>query len=119
MNLITPVIVILLLASFTTPIVAADDLCQVTTPDGTVSFIPCCNITEYSANPSRCGYRVVNVIGTSENSWEDAANQAIAAASKSFDNIISAEVIKLDMEVNDGKVAAYRARVTLSFKYEP
>jgi flavin-binding protein dodecin len=63
-------------------------------------------------------YRVIDVIGTSKISWEDAAKSAIAIASKSLRDLRIAEVAKLDMKVEGGKVVAYRARVQLSFKYE-
>ena len=63
-------------------------------------------------------YRVVDVIGTSPNSWEDAARNAVKTASSSLRDLRIAEIVKLDMKVEDGKVQAYRARVMLSFKYE-
>ena len=63
-------------------------------------------------------YRITEVIGTSKVSWEEAAKNAVAAASKTLRDLRIAEVIKLDMKVESGKVAAYRARVQLSFKYE-
>lgn len=63
-------------------------------------------------------YRVIDVIGTSTTSWEDAAKSAVATASKSLRDLRIAEVSKLDMKVEAGKVVAYRARVQLSFKYE-
>jgi len=63
-------------------------------------------------------YRVTEIIGTSTVSWEDAASSAINAAAKSLRDLRVAEVSKLDMKVEDGKVVAYRARVSLSFKYE-
>jgi dodecin len=63
-------------------------------------------------------YRVIDVIGTSTTSWEDAANKAIATASKSLRDLRIAEVAKLDLKVEGGKVVAYRTRVQLSFKYE-
>jgi dodecin len=63
-------------------------------------------------------YRVIDVIGTSSVSWEDAAGKAVATASKSLRDLRIAEVSKLDMKVENGKVVAYRARVQLSFKYE-
>jgi flavin-binding protein dodecin len=63
-------------------------------------------------------YRVTEIIGTSTVSWEDAASSAIEAAAKSLRDLRVAEVSKLDMKVEDGKVVAYRARVSLSFKYE-
>ena len=63
-------------------------------------------------------YRIIDVIGTSSTSWEDAAKSAVATASKSLRDLRIAEVSKLDMKVEGGKVVAYRARVQLSFKYE-
>jgi dodecin len=63
-------------------------------------------------------YRVTEVIGTSKSSWEDAANRAIKAAARSLRDLRVAEISKLDMKIEDGKVVAYRARVSLSFKYE-
>jgi len=63
-------------------------------------------------------YRVTEVIGTSTKSWEDAASNAVTAASKTLRDLRIAEVSKLDMKVEGGKVVAYRARVQLSFKYE-
>ncbi len=63
-------------------------------------------------------YRVTEVIGTSTKSWEDAASNAVEAAAKSLRDLRIAEVSKLDMKVEEGKVVAYRARVSLSFKYE-
>jgi len=63
-------------------------------------------------------YRVTEIIGTSTESWEDAAKRAVAAAAGSLRDLRIAEVSKLDMKIEDGKVVAYRARVSLSFKYE-
>jgi dodecin len=63
-------------------------------------------------------YRVTDIIGTSTVSWEDAARSAVETASKSLRDLRIAEVNKLDMKVENGKVVAYRARVSLSFKYE-
>jgi dodecin len=63
-------------------------------------------------------YRVTEVIGTSKVSWEDAASSAVKAASKSLRDLRVAEISKLDMKIEAGKVVAYRARVSLSFKYE-
>ncbi len=63
-------------------------------------------------------YRVTEIIGTSSKSWEDAASSAVEAAAKSLRDLRIAEVSKLDMKIEDGKVVAYRARVLLSFKYE-
>ena len=63
-------------------------------------------------------YKVIELIGTSETSWEDAAKNAVERAGKTLKNLRIAEVEKLDMKIEDGKVAAYRARVSISFKYE-
>lgn len=63
-------------------------------------------------------YKVIDVIGSSETSWEDAAKQAIAVASESLHNLRVAEVVKLDMKIEGGKVVAYRTRLNLSFKIE-
>jgi dodecin len=62
-------------------------------------------------------YRVTEIIGTSEKSWEDAAKKAVETAARTLRDLRVAEVSKLDMLVEDGKVTAYRARVSLSFKY--
>ena len=64
-------------------------------------------------------YKIIELVGTSDVSWEDAAKNAVEAAGKSLKNLRIAEITKLDMKVEDGKVVAYRARVHLSFKYEP
>jgi flavin-binding protein dodecin len=63
-------------------------------------------------------YKVIELVGTSEKSWEEAAKNAVETASKSLKNLRIAEVNELDLKIEDGKVAAYRARVTISFKYE-
>ena len=62
-------------------------------------------------------YRVIDVIGTSKDSWEDAAKNAVLTASKSLRDIRVAEVQKLDLKIEGGKVS-FRARIQLSFKYE-
>ncbi|HMA90597.1 MAG TPA: dodecin family protein [Burkholderiales bacterium] len=62
-------------------------------------------------------YRVTEVIGTSTESWEDAARNAIKTASKTLRDLRIAEVTKLDVKVENGKVAAFRTRLLLSFKY--
>jgi flavin-binding protein dodecin len=62
-------------------------------------------------------YRVTEIIGTSDKSWEDAAKKAVETAARTLRDLRVAEVSKLDMVVEDGKVTAYRARVSLSFKY--
>jgi flavin-binding protein dodecin len=63
-------------------------------------------------------YSVTEIIGTSPNSWEDAAKNAVEIAANSLRDLRGAEVCKLDMRVDGGKVVEYRARVSLSFKYE-
>ncbi len=63
-------------------------------------------------------YRVTEVIGTSTKSWEDAARNAVEVAAKSLRDLRIGEIRELDMKIENGKVAAFRARVLLSFKYE-
>jgi len=63
-------------------------------------------------------YRVTEVIGTSSNSWEDAARNAVKTASKTLRDLRIAEVTKLDVKIEDGKVTQFRARLSLSFKYD-
>ena len=62
-------------------------------------------------------YKVIELIGTSPKSWEEAARLAIETAGRSLRDLRIAEIGKLDMKVEDGRVTAYRARVKLSFKY--
>ena len=62
-------------------------------------------------------YKVVEVIGTSTQSWEDAAKNAVETAGLTLRDLRVAEVVKTDMAVKDGKVQTYRTRVLLSFKY--
>jgi flavin-binding protein dodecin len=64
-------------------------------------------------------YRVVDVVGVSEKSWEDAGRRAVETAASSLRDLRVAEVTQMDMKVEDGKVTAFRTRVALSFKYEP
>lgn len=63
-------------------------------------------------------YKVIELIGTSEVSWEDAAKTAVETASKSLEDIRIAEVNKMDLKIENGKVTAYRTRVHVSFKYQ-
>lgn len=63
-------------------------------------------------------YKVVELVGTSDASWEQAAKNAVETAGKSLKNLRVAEISKLDMKVENGKVVAFRAKVSLSFKYE-
>jgi flavin-binding protein dodecin len=63
-------------------------------------------------------YKLVEVIGTSPHTWEDAAKNAVETAARTLRDLRIAEVVKMDMKVEDGKVKEYRTRVLLSFKYE-
>ena len=63
-------------------------------------------------------YKVITLVGTSTDSWEKAANAAIAKASESLRDLRIAEIEDLDMQIENGKVKAYRAKVKVSFKYE-
>ena len=63
-------------------------------------------------------YRVTEVIGTSSSSWEDAAKNAVKTASKSLRDLRIAEITKLDVRIENGRVSQFRARLSLSFKYE-
>ncbi len=63
-------------------------------------------------------YKVIELVGTSANSWEEAASNAVETAGKSLKELRVAEVRELDMKLEDGKVVAYRVKVKLSFKYE-
>ena len=63
-------------------------------------------------------YKVVELVGTSDTSWEAAAKYAVETAGESLKNLRIAEISKLDMKVENGKVVAYRAKVSLSFKYQ-
>lgn len=63
-------------------------------------------------------YKVIELVGTSEESWEKAAAAAVARAAESLRELRIAEVIEQDLQIQDGKVIAYRTKVKLSFKYE-
>lgn len=63
-------------------------------------------------------YKVIELVGTSDESWEEAAKNAVEMASKSLKNLRIAEVKDLDLKIENGKVVAYRAKVSISFKYE-
>jgi len=63
-------------------------------------------------------YKVIELVGTSTESWEKAAMAAVDLAAKSLRDLRIAEVVELDMQLEDGKVRAYRAKVKVSFKYE-
>jgi flavin-binding protein dodecin len=63
-------------------------------------------------------YRVTEIVGTSRNSWEDAARNAVQAAARTLRDLRVAEVTKNDLVIEGGKVVAFRTRISLSFKYE-
>jgi flavin-binding protein dodecin len=63
-------------------------------------------------------YKVIELVGTSEVSWEQAAKNAVERAAKSLNNLRIAEVGQLDLKLDNGEVVAYRAKVKISFKYE-
>lgn len=63
-------------------------------------------------------YKIIELVGTSTESWEKAAKNAVDRAGQSLRNLRIAEIVKLDMHLEDGKVLNYRARVRVSFKYE-
>ena len=63
-------------------------------------------------------YKIIELVGTSTESWEDAAAAAVERASKSLRDLRIAEISMLDMQIKDGKVEAYRAKVKVSFKFE-
>lgn len=63
-------------------------------------------------------YKIIELVGSSEVSWEDAAKRAVETASKSLRELRIAEIVQQDLKVENGKVTAYRVRIKLSFKYE-
>jgi flavin-binding protein dodecin len=91
--------------------------------DGERTFL---KLSEYSdqeidmnaASSTGSVYRITELIGTSTNSWEEAATNAIETALATLRDIRIAEVTKLDVAIEDGKISAFRARVNVSFKYE-
>jgi flavin-binding protein dodecin len=64
-------------------------------------------------------YKMIELVGTSTESWEKAAEAAISTAAQSLRELRIAEVVELDMQIDDGKIVAYRAKVKLSFKFQP
>jgi dodecin len=70
------------------------------------------------ADATNSVYKLVEVIGTSTQSWEDAAKNAVETAARTLKDLRIAEVVKMDMKVEGGKVQEYRTRVLLSFKYK-
>ncbi len=63
-------------------------------------------------------YKIIELVGTSEKSWEDAAKLAIETAGESLKDLRIAEVTKLDLTIENGKVSTYRTRINVSFKYQ-
>jgi len=63
-------------------------------------------------------YKVIELVGTSTESWEKAAMNAVNTASKSLRDLRVAEIVKLDLKIENGKVTAFRSRVNVSFKYQ-
>jgi len=63
-------------------------------------------------------YKVIELVGTSETSWEEAAKKAVEVAGKSLHDLRIAEISNLDLKIENGKAVAYRAKVKVSFKYE-
>jgi dodecin len=72
---------------------------------------------EESIMTANSTYQIVEIIGTSKTSWEEAAKIAVETAGKSLQDLRIAEVVKLDIVVEDGKASQYRARMNLSFRY--
>jgi hypothetical protein len=64
-------------------------------------------------------YKIIEIVGTSPVSWEDAAKVAVETASKSLEDLRVAEVVKQDVTIEKGKVTGYRVRLTVSFKFHP
>jgi dodecin len=62
-------------------------------------------------------YKIIEVVGTSKSSWEEAAKNAVETAAKSLEDMRVGEIVKLDLVIENGKVTAYRTRVNISFKY--
>ena len=62
-------------------------------------------------------YKIIELVGTSDKSWEEAAKTAVETAASSLKDLRIAEITKLDMSIEDGKIKNYRARVSVSFKY--
>ncbi|UCE41651.1 MAG: dodecin domain-containing protein [Candidatus Aminicenantes bacterium] len=63
-------------------------------------------------------YKVIEIIGTSPNSWEEAAKNAVETASKTLKDLRVAEAVEFDLKLEDGKVSAYRTKMKISFKYQ-
>jgi len=75
------------------------------------------NLREEADMAAGSTYKIIELVGTSPNSWEEAAKNAIDTASKSLKDLRIAEITKLDLTIEDGKVTGYRTRINVSFKY--
>jgi hypothetical protein len=64
-------------------------------------------------------YKIIEIVGTSRNSWEDAAKVAVETAAATLEDLRVAEVVKQDVTIENGRVTGYRVRLTISFKYHP
>jgi dodecin len=95
---------------------AADDVNIATRPSAGARRIPSEDVM--AKKQADAVYRIVDVVGVSETSWEDAGRNAVETAAGSLRDLRVAEVTKMDMKVENGKVVAFRTRVALSFKYE-
>jgi hypothetical protein len=74
--------------------------------------------TEKKKGPAGASlYTIIELVGTSKTSWEDAVKNAVQAASKSLEDLRIAEIVKLDVSIENGKITAYRARLNVSFRY--
>jgi hypothetical protein len=62
-------------------------------------------------------YKIIEIVGTSKNSWEEAAKTAVETAAKTLEDLRVGEVVKLDVTIDENKLTAYRARLAVSFKY--
>ena len=93
-------------------------LCCVRMRIGMAIAVPFIGGNEMAKKQADSVYRIVDVVGVSEKSWEDAGRRAVETAASSLRDLRVAEVTKMDMKVEDGKVTAFRTRVALSFKYE-
>jgi hypothetical protein len=80
--------------------------------------IPSTSYKNQEETMSASVYKIIELVGSSEVSWEEAAKNAVETATKSLRELRIAEITKLDMRIENGKVVAYRARVNISFKYE-
>jgi flavin-binding protein dodecin len=76
------------------------------------------SIAQRSRDMAESVYKIIELVGTSEESWERAAAAAVEKASKSLRELRIAEVVQLDLQIEDGAVRAYRAKIKVSFKYE-